>query len=131
LVRIGDPINYARRVSDAASTQGMLVDPARLAELMAAQPELQVVDVREPHEREAGYIEGSRHIEMGDLTGQAASIDRSREVYFYCRVGARSAMAAEAFRAAGYAAYSLDGGLVRWAEEGRPLAPDGGVVAAH
>lgn len=115
----------------ATDDVGVIVDPARLSAWMETQPDLQVVDVREPHEREAGYIEGSRHIEMARLTGEAATIDRERPVVFYCRVGARSGMATEAFRGAGYRAYSLDGGLVRWAEEGRPLSPQGGTVAAH
>ena len=118
-------------MSDPAATDGVLVDPARLAEWLGRQPDLQLVDVREPHEREAGYIDPSRHIELNRLTGEASSIDRDRPVVFYCRVGARSGMAAEAFRTAGYQAYSLDGGLVRWAAEGLPLAPEGGIVADH
>jgi rhodanese-related sulfurtransferase len=40
-------------------------------------------------------------------------------------------MAADAFRQAGYDAYSLDGGLLRWTGDGRPLDPDDGTVAAH
>jgi rhodanese-related sulfurtransferase len=111
--------------------QSLLVEPAVLAELMSAATDLQVIDVREPYEREAGHIAASRHIELTRLTGEAGSIDRDRPVYFYCRVGARSGMAAEAFRASGYEAYSLDGGLVRWAGEGLPLAPAGGTVAPH
>ena len=90
-----------------------------------------MIDVREPHEREAGHIEGTRHIELTRLTGEAASVDRERPVVFYCRVGSRSTMAAEAFRTAGYEAYSMEGGLVRWDAEGRPLSPEGGTVAAH
>ena len=39
-------------------------------------------------------------------------------------------MAADAFRRAGYEAYSLDGGLEAWAGGGRPLEPEGGSVAA-
>ncbi len=50
---------------------------------------------------------------------------------FYCRVGARSDMAAQAFRASGFEAYSMSGGLLRWAGEGRALAPEGGHVAEH
>ncbi len=50
---------------------------------------------------------------------------------FYCRVGSRSLMAAQAFRASGFEAYSMAGGLLRWAQEGRELAPDGGRVADH
>jgi rhodanese-related sulfurtransferase len=107
------------------------IAPERLAEWLAQEPELQVIDVREPYEREAGHIAGTRHIELTKLSEQAVSLDSSRPVVFYCRVGSRSTMAAQALRAAGYAAYSMDGGLVRWAAEQRPLAPEGGHVAEH
>ena len=40
-------------------------------------------------------------------------------------------MAAQALRAAGFEAYSMQGGLVRWADEGRPLSPEDGYVADH
>jgi rhodanese-related sulfurtransferase len=107
------------------------IDPERLAEWMARDPELQVIDVREGYEREAGHISGSRHIPLVELTSKAAEIERDRPVVFYCRVGARSDMAAQAFRAGGFQALSMSGGLVRWASENRPLSPEGGVVADH
>jgi rhodanese-related sulfurtransferase len=91
----------------------------------------QVVDVREPYEREAGYVEGTEHIELQQLAGAAESLDRERPVIFYCRSGVRSLMAAQAFRRAGYEAWSMAGGLVEWAGEGRPIAPEGGRVADH
>ena len=121
----------AARLSGVSTREDLQIDPARLSEWMAADAELEVIDVREPYEREAGRLDGTRHIELTRLTGEAASIDRDRPVVFYCRVGSRSRMAAEAFRTAGYEAYSLEGGLVRWAEEGRPLSPEGGTVAEH
>ncbi|HEX3909880.1 MAG TPA: rhodanese-like domain-containing protein [Solirubrobacteraceae bacterium] len=105
--------------------------PERLSEWLAEDPTLQVIDVREPYEREAGYIAGTRHIELNALSTEAASLDRERPVVFYCRVGARSTMAAQALRASGYDAYSMDGGLLRWAQEQRPLQPDDGYVADH
>ena len=95
---------------------------------MAEDPVPQVIDVREVYEREAGHIAGTRHIELNNLTAQASSVEQERPVVFYCRVGARSTMAAQAFRASGYEAYSMTGGLRRWADEGRPLAPEGGSV---
>jgi rhodanese-related sulfurtransferase len=116
------------------SDQGLAeldVEPARVAEWLQGDPSVQVIDVREPHEREAGHIAGTRHIELVRLTGEAATIEKERPVVFYCRVGARSAMAAQAFRASGYEAYSMSGGLLRWADEDRPIAPDGGHVANH
>jgi len=107
------------------------VEPERLAEWLGAGAEVQLIDVREPYEREAGYIDGSRHIELPALAQHAASIDRERAVVSYCRVGSRSTMAAQALRAAGYEAYSLAGGLVRWVDEGRPVQPEDGYVADH
>jgi rhodanese-related sulfurtransferase len=107
------------------------VDPQQVADWLAEDPGLQVIDVREPYEREAGHIEGTRHIELLKLSSQADALERERPVVFYCRVGARSAMAAQAFRAAGFEAHSMRGGLQRWAQEGRPLSPEGGHVADH
>ena len=105
--------------------------PEQVAAGLAAEPALQVVDVREGYEREAGHIDGTRHVELNLLTSQASTVERERPVVFYCRVGSRSLMAAQAFRAAGFDAYSMSGGLVRWADEGRPLSPAGGHVANH
>jgi rhodanese-related sulfurtransferase len=93
--------------------------------------EVQLVDVREAHEWDAGRIAGARHVELGAVAAAAATIDRDTPVVFYCRVGGRSAMAANAFRQAGYDAYSMEGGLVDWARRGLPLEPDDGVVADH
>ena len=59
------------------------------------------------------------------------SIDRDTPVLFYCRLGARSGMAANAFRRAGYDAYSLDGGLTEWDRRELPLEPEDGTVADH
>jgi rhodanese-related sulfurtransferase len=91
----------------------------------------QLIDVREDNEWDAGRIERARHIALGEVAAQADSIDRERPVVFYCRVGSRSTMAAQAFRRAGYDAYSMGGGLEAWAAEGHPLEPAGGTVAQH
>ena len=91
----------------------------------------QLVDIREDYEYAAGHIEAARHVELQALPGQADTLDRERPVIFQCRSGARSLMAAQAFRQAGFEAYSMSGGLVQWAGEGRPLAPDGATVADH
>ncbi len=107
------------------------IDPEQVARWMAEQPELQLVDVREDYERRAGHIEGSTHIPLVQLSARAGEIERDRPVVFYCRVGSRSEMAAQAFRASGVQALSMRGGLVRWAAENRPLSPEGGVVADH
>jgi rhodanese-related sulfurtransferase len=90
-----------------------------------------VIDVREAYERAAGHIADTRHVEFAALTGAAETIDKERPVVFYCRVGSRSSVAAKAFRSAGYDAYSMQGGLLRWVAEDRPLEPADGHVADH
>lgn len=107
------------------------IDPARVAEWLQQDPGLQLIDVREPYEHEAGHIEATRPIELVKLSSEASTLDPERPVVFYCRVGGRSLMAAQALRAAGFDAYSMVGGLARWASEGRPLSPEGGTVADH
>ena len=91
----------------------------------------QVIDVREDQEWDAGRIGGARHIALGEVAAQAQTIDRETPVVFYCRVGGRSAWAANAFRRAGYDAYTMTGGLIEWEAQGLPLEPDDGHVADH
>jgi rhodanese-related sulfurtransferase len=106
------------------------IDPDR-ARALIESGEVQLVDVREPYEWDAGRIAGARHIEIERLASQAETLDRDRPVLFYCRLGARSGMAAQAFRRAGYDAYSVDGGLTEWDRRGHPLEPKDGTVADH
>ncbi len=93
--------------------------------------EVDLVDVREPYEHEAGRIEGGRHVQIPELTAAARNMDPARPVVFYCRSGGRSAMATQAFRASGFKAYNLAGGLLAWVEQGLPIVPDDGTVADH
>lgn len=102
--------------------------PQQVAELLA-QGDIQLIDVRQPEEREAGHIAGDRFIELSQLAAQVDSIDRERPVVFYCRSGSRSAMATEAFRGAGFDAHNMLGGLLDWDAAGLPLDPPDGYVA--
>jgi hydroxyacylglutathione hydrolase/adenylyltransferase/sulfurtransferase len=118
-------------MSGVEETATIEVDPERVEALLKERPDLQLIDVREPYERDAGYIAGSRHIELMKLSSEATTLERERPVVFYCRVGARSEMAAQALRTAGFEAYSMRGGLLRWVHEQRALTPDDGYVAGH
>lgn len=114
----------------AFSDPGIEISPARAREMIESG-DAQLIDVREAYEWDAGRIPGARHIELERLASQADSIARDRPVIFQCRLGARSAMATQAFRAAGYDAWSMAGGIQRWADEGLELEPDDGRVADH
>jgi rhodanese-related sulfurtransferase len=104
------------------------IDPRQAAELLDAGG-AQLVDVREPHEHEAGRIAGSLHIELQRLPAEAETLERERTILFYCRSGGRSALAADAFAASGYDAHNLAGGLEAWVGAGLPIEPEGGRVA--
>jgi rhodanese-related sulfurtransferase len=106
------------------------VDPADV-DRRRREGDVQLIDVREDHEWDAGRIAGARHVQLAEVAAQAATIDRDTPVVFYCRVGGRSTMAADAFRRAGYDAYSMAGGLEAWAGQGLPLEPEDGTVADH
>jgi rhodanese-related sulfurtransferase len=114
----------------AFDDENIEIGPERAAEMIKAG-EVQLVDVRETYEVEAGRLEGSRHIELERLASQADTLTRDQPVLFYCRLGARSGMAANAFRRAGYQAYSLTGGIQAWVDGGQPIEPEDGHVADH
>jgi adenylyltransferase/sulfurtransferase len=102
--------------------------PQEVAALLE-RGDIQLIDVREPEEHEAGRIAGGRLVPLTQLGAEAATISSDRPVVFYCRSGSRSAMATEAFRGAGFDAHNMAGGLLEWAAAGLPLEPDGGHVA--
>lgn len=85
-----------------------------------------VVDVRLPHEWEAGRVDGAVHIPLQELADRLNELDRSTPVVTVCRSGSRSADAAARLRQDGFDAENLDGGLLAWAQAGLPLTtPDG------
>ena len=104
--------------------------PQRVKEILDAG-EAELVDVREPYEWDAGRIPGAKHIELERLAGRADELPKDKPVIFQCRMGRRSALATDAFRAVGYDAYNMRGGIEAWADEGLPLEPDDGTVADH
>ena len=103
--------------------------PARVAELQ--RDGAQLVDVREPYEREAGRIAGRQ---LPHRAGPAHRARPSRSTASgrwssTAAPGSRSALAAQAFSAAGYDAHNLDGGLKAWVKDGLPIEPADGRVA--
>ena len=104
--------------------------PAEVQALLAAGTIL-LVDVREPYEREAGYVAGSRHIELERLGWNSPTLPTDQPIVFMCRLGVRAKLAAHAFRRVGYEAYNLTGGISAWQAAGLPLEPDDASVAIH
>lgn len=118
---------YARAMSEDPSEYELT--PERAAE-MVASGEAQLIDVRQDFEWELSRIPGAVHVPLDQLPARTAELDGDRTIVFQCRTGARSGMAAQAFRASGREAYNLAGGLEAWVERGLGIEPEGAPIAS-
>ncbi len=93
-------------------------NPVELSELerLMEDRSVQVLDVRELPERDAGYIPGTLHIPYRLLrTCGCGGVDRDRPVVTICESGARAGIAASVLAAAGVDARPvLHGGINDW-----------------
>ena len=97
-------------------------------EIYEQRESLQILDVREPYEWDAGHIEEAIHVPLADvMAGKAQDrLDASRPVVVVCRSGNRSELAALMLQARGFDAHNLMGGTERWVAAGLPIvATDG------
>ncbi|MFZ0833133.1 MAG: MBL fold metallo-hydrolase [Mycobacterium sp.] len=78
---------------------------------------LQVVDVRNPGELDAGMIPNAINIPVGELPDRVGELDASRPTVVYCAGGYRSSVAASLLRERGFADVSdILGGYTAWEE---------------
>jgi rhodanese-related sulfurtransferase len=91
------------------------------------QADVQIVDVREQPEWDAGRIEGSIHLPLNQLmAGGMEELDSNRPVVAICRTGNRSEVASLMLRARGFDAYNMEGGVEAWEAAGFSLTtPEG------
>lgn len=92
---------------------------------LKSNPELLVLDVREPAEYsgELGHIEQSRLVPLRELVKGISEVcnDKNREIVTVCRAGMRSASAAAILGAMGFAnVKNLHGGMLAWLEADLP-----------
>ncbi|BCK70652.1 MBL fold hydrolase [Streptomyces libani subsp. rufus] len=65
--------------------------------------DIQLIDVRNPAEYEAGALPGARNLPLAGLAHRIGELDPSRPVVLYCRSGNRSVIAAALLEAHGFA----------------------------
>jgi hydroxyacylglutathione hydrolase len=81
--------------------------------------EVEILDVREPHERDEGYIPGSRNIPYRLVREWADDLEGGKPVVTICSSGSRAGVAASVLAAAGVDARPvLHGGVQDWADRG-------------
>ena len=104
-------------------TQGDPVAQVPAAEVPA---DAYLLDVREPEEWDAGHAPGAVHIPLGELGARYTELDQDRPLYVICRVGGRSAQAAQALAGAGWDASNVADGMVGWQAAGLPMTAESG-----
>jgi len=94
------------------------VDVAKLETILAADGEVQLVDVRQPGETSDGHIDGAVLIPLTRLNAEMAALDANMQTVVYCAGGFRSSIAASRMTAAGFIDVSdLLGGYGAWAAQ--------------
>ena len=115
------------------------VDGDTLMKMMDTQPDLLIVDVREPSEHEHGHLKNAHLVPRGILEA-AADLNypkhdevlytaRDKTLVLYCATGGRSAMGAMVLQMMGFKdVYSLAGGFMKWSDEKRPVVKEASYV---
>ena len=85
--------------------------------------QIQLIDVREPHEWEIAHLEGATLIPLGDVQSHLSQLDATREYVVYCKSGGRSAQATSLLQAAGFRVKNLRGGINGWSRDVDPNIP--------
>jgi adenylyltransferase/sulfurtransferase len=103
---------------------GVEIAAAELKREWIANPNLVVLDVREPHEYEIARIEGARLMPLSELPGRLRELDGRAEIVTHCHHGLRSLRALEVLKGAGFAhVRSLRGGIDAWSVDVDPEVP--------
>jgi adenylyltransferase/sulfurtransferase len=95
------------------------IEPKELKERMDRGDPLQIIDIREPHERAIVKFPQAKAIPLGQMVRRMDEFDPKIDSVFICKIGQRSVFAIRALREAGYTGrlLNLRDGLNAWARE--------------
>lgn len=97
------------------------LSPQEAKDLLERDPNVVILDVREPHEFEIVHIEGARLIPLGQLHERVNELDTSDTIVVHCHHGPRSQQAIKILEHFGFKKLKhLHGGIDAWAQEVDP-----------
>jgi adenylyltransferase/sulfurtransferase len=101
------------------------IEPAELKARMDAGDTLQIIDIREPHERAIVKFPQAKHIPLGQMVRRIGEFDPAIDAVFICKIGQRSVFAIRTLKEAGYTGrlLNLRDGVNGWSREVDPAFP--------
>ena len=109
------------QTSNAVNT----IDAKLFAEKLKTNENPQLLDVRTPEEYSVEHIGNAKNVNWNgdDFVAKVNSYDKSKPIFVYCKVGGRSAQAANKLAELGFKEiYNLDGGIMKWKAQGNANA---------
>ncbi len=106
------------------SVEGVVLSDVNTFEKKMSEPNVQLIDVRTAEEFTSGHIPNSINIDVNSDTfeSKVASLDKEKPVMVYCKMGGRSAKAAEKLKELGFKNITdLDGGFTSWSSVNKPV----------
>jgi adenylyltransferase/sulfurtransferase len=112
----------AAAVTNAPNT--MEISSVELKQRVDRGDGLTIVDVREPNEYQINRIPNSVLIPLGDVPKRYNELDPDAEIVVHCKLGGRSAKAADFLRSVGFKhVLNLRGGILDWIDKVDPTQP--------
>ena len=101
------------------------ITATELNQWINGQVDLQIIDVREPHEYEFAQIPNARLIPLGEIVNRIGEIPKGKTTVMQCKGGVRSAKAIRYLKDAGFEGrlINLKGGITAWSNEVDPTVP--------
>jgi sulfur-carrier protein adenylyltransferase/sulfurtransferase len=95
------------------------ISATELKQRIDRHDDIQIIDVREPHEYEIARMPGTKLIPLAQVVSRLNEIDPSRDTIVHCKGGIRSAKAIEALQKVGFPGrlINLKGGITAWSDE--------------
>ena len=100
------------------------ITPAELAARLGRGDDVDLIDVREPHEWQIAHLPQATLIPLNNVPARLAELDSSREIVLHCHHGQRSMRALEFLHQAGFRKLkNLRGGIDAWSRDVDPEVP--------
>jgi adenylyltransferase/sulfurtransferase len=108
----------------AVTNNATQITSVELKQRLDRGDDLKIVDVREPNEYQINRIPGSQLIPLGDIPRRYAELNPDDEIVVHCKMGGRSAKAADFLRSVGFKrVLNLQGGILDWIDKVDPSQP--------